>query len=318
MVNRDELKIGIAIPQLFLTGEVDTSEIRSFLAKVESLGYDSAWVQDSVVAGRPHLEALPLLTYAAAFSSRLKLGTSVMLTAFRNPFFLAKELAAIDQLSKGRLIFGLGFGGMALNFPDGTQGDAYEAFGMSSKGRVTRFEEGIHLLKKLWTEEIVTFEGRFWQVRRLCVRLKPIQKPHPPIWFGGHAEAALRRAARLGDGWMGAGYWSTKAFKEEIKLLRRFLEEEGRDPDAFPLSKRVFVRVDKDKKRAADKAREWIGRQYGDPDRGLEICVFGSEEECAEGLGEVVSQGVDLLMLNPMGDAEEQAQRLAEDVIPKL
>lgn len=318
MAKRDKLKIGIAIPQLFPKGEVDTSEITSFLAKVESLGYHSVWVQDSIVGGRPHLEALSLLTYAAAFSNRLKLGTSVVLTAFRNPFVLAKSLAAIDQLSKGRLIFGLGYGGMALKFTDGTQNDSYGAFGLSLKGRVTRFEEGIELLKRLWTEDIVTFEGRFWQAHQLCVRLKPVQKPHPPIWFGAHAEAALCRAARLGDGWMGAGYWSTKAFKDEIKLVRRFLEEEGRDPDTFALSKRVFMLIDKNKKRATEKAQEYIGRQYGDPARALEICVFGSEEECVEGLGEVVSQGIDLLVLNPMYDAEEQAERLAKDVIPKL
>ena len=229
-----------------------------------------------------------------------------MLTAFRNPFFLAKSLASVDQLSRGRLIFGVGFGGLALANMAG--GDSYTAFGMSAKGRVSRFEEGLHLLKKLWTEDVVTFDGRFWQINKLSVRLKPVQKPYPPIWFGAHSEGALRRAARLGDGWMGAGYWSTTAFKEEIKLVRQYLEEEGRDPETFALSKRVFVLLDRDKKRASQKVQEWIGRQYGDPARG-EICVFGSEEECVEGLGEVVSQGIDLLMLNPMYDVEEQAER---------
>ena len=298
---------------------MDLGEIGDFLARVESLDYHSAWVQDAVVTGLPSLEPLPLLSYAAACSTRLKLGTSVMLTAFRSPFFLAKSLAAVDQLSKGRLIFGVGLGGMPLT-PGGSgmPKDAYTAFGMSPQGRTSRFEEGIQIIKKLWTEDRVTFHGRFWQLNDLSVRLKPLQKPHPPIWFGGHVEPALRRAVRLGDGWMGAGYWSTKAFKEEIRLVRQCLEEEGRDPQTFALSKRVYVHVDRDRKTAAEKVQDWIGRHYGNPARGLEVSVFGNEEECAEGLGEVVSEGIDLLMLNPMYDSVEQAERLARDVLPKL
>ena len=319
MLDRGNLKFGIAIPQMFMDGVADLSQIREFLIKVEALGYHSAWVQDPLMGGIPALEPFPLLAYAAAVSNRVKLGTSVILTGFRHPYFLAKTVAALDQLSGGRVILGVGIGSTARTRRGASSpNDAYAALGTPTSGRASRFEEGIQIIKKLWTEERVTYPGRFWQFDNLAVRLKPLQKPHPPIWFGAHADQALRRAVRMGDGFMGAGYFSTAAFKEEIKLIRQYLEEEGRDPQTFSLSKRVYLMVDKDKARAAEKVREWMGRHYGDGDRGLEISVFGSEEECAEGLGEVASEGVDLILINPMYDALEQAERLARDVLPKL
>ena len=319
MLDEGKLQFGIALPQMFMDGVAAPSQIRDFLTKVEALGFHSVWTQDPVVEGIPALEPLPLLAFAAAHSSRLKLGTSVLLTAFRDPYFLAKTVAAVDQLSEGRVILGVGLGGTSRTTqgPSGPR-DAYDRLGVSVSGRVTRFEEGIRIIKKLWTEERVTYPGRFWQLNDRAMKLKPIQKPHPPIWFGAHSDTALRRAVRMGDGWMGAGYFPTSAFKEEIKLVRQYLEEEGRDPGTFPLSKRVYMLIDKDKARAAAKVREWIGQLYGDVDRGLEITVFGSDEECAEGLGEVAAAGVDLILINTMYDPLEQAERLARDVIPKL
>ena len=316
---KGKLQVGIAIPQMFMDGVAAPSQISDFLTKVEALGFHSVWTQDPVVEGIPALEPLPLLAFAAAQSSRLKLGTSVLLTAFRDPYFLAKQVAAVDQLSEGRVILGVGLGGASRTPQGATRSrDAYDRLGVSVSGRVIRFEEGIRIIKKLWTEEEVTYEGRFWQLNERAMKLKPVQKPHPPIWFGAHADRALRRAVRMGDGWMGAGYFSTKNFKAEIKLIRQYLEEEGRDPQTFPLSKRVYMLIDKDKARAAAKVREWIGQLYGDVDRGLEITVFGSDEECAEGLGEVASEGVDLVLVNTMFDPLEQAERLARDVLPKL
>ena len=309
MVKEDKLQFGIAIPQIFTTGKIDPSIIPDFLAKAEALGYRSGWVMDQGAGTAPTLDPTSLLSYAAAFGGQLRLGTSVMLTALQGPVPLAKSLATLDQLSKGRLILGVGIG---------TNTRIYPAYGISAKGRASRFEEGIHLMKALWGEDKVTFQGRFWQMDDMSITPKPFQKPHPPIWFGGQAPVALRRAAKLGDGWMGAGYSSTGEFKEAIKLVRGYMDEEGRDPAAFPLSKRVYVAVDRDKKRASQKLQEWFGHVYRNPARALEVAVFGNEEECIDGLGEVVSQGIELLMLNPVYDMMEQSERLARDVLPKL
>ena len=303
------MRFGIAIPQIFPSGVIEPGTIAQWLAKAEALGYDSGWVQEQVLGTAATLDPIPLLSYAAAVTQHMKLGTSVMLTVLRNPVTLAKSLASLDQLSQGRLILGVGLGGYA---------DIYSAFGMSRKGRTQRFEEGIELMKRLWTQDKVNFEGRFWQLEGQSINPRPLQNPHPPIWFGTRSVQALKRAVRMGDGWMGAGATPIQAFKEEVKLVRQLLEEDGRDPATFSLSKRVYVAVDAGKNRAADRLRDWFGRYYRDPDMALRVSVIGNEEECAQRLGEVADQGIELLMLNPVYDFEDQAERLAKDVLPKL
>ena len=309
MVTENGTQFGIAIPQVSLNGDFDASLISTFVTQVDSLGYHSAWVQERMLGGLPTLDAVPLLTYAAAFSSRLKLGTSVMLTALSTPVALAKSLAALDQLSRGRLIAGIGLGANT---------DIYPAFGISARGRVRRFEEGIRLLKELWTRERLTFHGRYWQLEDTATNSQPIQQPHPPLWFGAHAPSALRRAVKLGDGWMGAGNSTTSEFKAGMGLLRQILEQEGRERATFALSKRVYVAVTRDKGLESERLKDWYGKHYGNPDRALEVSVIGGEQECVDGLAEVVAEGIDLLMLNPIFDPIEQAERLARDVLPKL
>ena len=304
-----DLRFGIAIPQIFPSGKIEPDTIARWLAKAEALGYYGGWVQEQVFGTVATLDPIPLLSYAAALTSRIKLGTSVMLTVLRNPAPLAKSLASLDQLSQGRLMVGVGLGGYA---------DIYPAFGMPRRGRAQRFEEGIELIKRLWTEEKVSFEGRFRQLDGQGINPRPLQKPHPPIWFGTRSNQALSRAVRIGDGWMGAGATPTPAFKEELKLVRQLLEEEGRDPATFALSKRVYVAVEGNKQRAAQKLQEWFGLYYRQPDMALNVSVYGGEEECVQGLGEVADQGVELIMVNPVYDFEEQSERLAKDVLPKL
>ena len=309
MTGKEGTRFGIAIPQVSLDGSFDPPFIAKFVGRAEELGYDSGWVQERMLGGLPTLDAITLLTYAAAFSNRLKLGTSVMLTALSIPIPLAKSIATLDQLSGGRAIVGVGLGGSTATYP---------AFRLPAGRRVTLFEEGIRLMKALWTEERVTFQGRFWQVDDLVTNSATVQRPHPPIWFGAHSETALRRAVRMGDGWMGAGNSTTAEFKDEIALLRRILAEEGRDPASFALSKRVYVAVTKDKRRESERIRDWFARHYGSSDRALDVSFIGTEEECVEGLSRVVDEGIDMLMVNPIFDPIEQMERLSRDVLPKL
>ena len=309
MLKPEVMQFGIAVPQVFPDDDIDPSLIAACLRRAEELGYHSVWVQEDMSRDCPVLGSESLLSYAAALTSRVLLGSSVLLTALRTPALFAKTMSSIDQLSGGRLIVGIGIG---------TSTDIFPAYGLSGRRRVSRFEEGIALSKKLWTEDEVTFHGKFWQLDDLSLGLRPVQSPHPPLWFGGRADAALRRAAKMGDGWMGAGASSTADFKGHIRTLRRYLEEEGRDPDTFLLSKRVYVAVDADRVRAREKLRSWFGHRYGNADMAEEVSVFGGVEDCIEGLAEVAAQGVDLLMLNPVYDLAEQMERLAADVQPKL
>src|SRR5204863_3570873 len=142
---------GIAIPQVFSDTAVDINLIQKFVQKAETLGYDSLWVQESIIGSVPVLEPLSLLTYAAALTSRLRLGTSVMLTVLRNPVQLAKSLSSLDQLSQGRLTVGVGIGG---HVPEAL-------FGLSSEQRARRFVEGLQVMNALWTQSRATVAGTF-------------------------------------------------------------------------------------------------------------------------------------------------------------
>jgi probable F420-dependent oxidoreductase len=299
---------GIAIPQVFSDTTVDINLIQQFVQKAETLGYESLWVQESIVGHAPVLEPLSLLTYAAALTSRLRLGTSVMLTVLRNPVQLAKLVSSKDQLSQGRLTIGIGIGG---HVPE-------SIFGLPSGQRVRRFVEGIQVMKALWTQSRAQMSGTFWQFQNVAMEPKPVQKPHPPIWFGARQAPALQRAVRHGDGWMGAGSSSTADFLEQYGLLRRFLDEAKRDPASFAVSKRVYLAVDNDRSRAERRLREWFGMRYRSADRGSQCGIWGSAAACTEKLAAIVRAGAQHLLLNPMFDDLEHLELLAQEVIPHL
>ena len=188
--------LAIAIPQTSLTGRFDTAFLRTFLARAEALGFSGGWVLEQTLGAIPILEPVELLAWAAAHTERLRLGTAVLLTSTRSPVHLAKSLATLDQLSGGRLDVGVGLGGRA---------DLYPATGIPNERRAARFAEGIRLMRRLWTEPRVTQTGGFWTLDNAGQEPKPLQRPHPPLWFGGHHPNAIRRAVELGHGFIGAG-----------------------------------------------------------------------------------------------------------------
>ncbi len=309
-MTQKDLQFGIGIPQVFFDGEIDSNLISDFVVRAEALGYHSLWVAERVFGTVPSVDPVLSLTYAAALTGKIKLGTSILLSVLRHPVYLAKDLASLDHLSQGRLIVGVGVGGY-------TQSPFYPAFGISPDEVGSRFEEGIVLMEKLWTEEEVTFDGRFWQIKQMAINPKPLQSPRPALWFGAHVPRALRRAARMGDGWMASSVPAALPFSEEIKLVKQYLEEEGRDPSTYSFSKRVYVAVDENKKRAEQKMREWFGTLYKEPDLASSA-VFGSEQECIDRLAEIVSLGFNLLIADSVYDDLEQLERLAKNVLPQL
>ena len=307
----DRLWFGIAAPQIHRDLPVDPAAIQSYIQRAEALGFHSLWVQEQTVLrqGAIALEALSLLSYAAALTRRILLGNAVFLINLRNPIQLAKSIASLDQLSRGRLIVGVGLGAMTR---------LYEAYGLSSERKVARFIEGLTVMQKLWTENDVTFAGQFWKLQKATLVPKPFQKPHPPIWFGAAAAPAVKRAAKYGNGFIGAGSSSIADFKSQVEILRAALEEQKKDPATFPIGKRVYVEVNRDREKAASATREWFGAFYGRSEMADRVAVWGSAEECVEKLRELVAAGARLLLLNPMSDVREQMEILAGDVIPKI
>ena len=300
------VQFGIAIPQGFGKEPVDMALIEKFLRQADALGYHSLWVQEVIDAAL--LEPVTLLTYAAALTQRIRLGSAILLTALRSPLQLAKTLSTLDQLSCGRLIVGVGLG---------SNTEVYPGYGISTEKRLRRFIDGIDLLKALWTEEQVSREGEFWKVVDGRLEPKPVQKPHPPLWFGGSHPNALRRAAKLGNGWLG-GRTSTEKFRMQVAGVQRSLDEFKRDPADFMIGKRVYIAVDGDKARAERRLNEWFNQVYGVGDIANSAAIYGGDQECVDKLGEIVTAGAKLLILNPISDHLEHLQSLADNVLPKI
>ena len=174
------------------------------------------------------------------------------------------------------------------------------------------------MMKALWTQPRATVAGTFWQFENVPMEPKPVQKPHPPLWFGAREEVALKRAVRHGDGWMGAGVSSTADFIKQVCLVRRLLDEAQRDPATFPISKRAYLAVDTDRDRAERRLREWFGLRYKNADMASRVSIWGSRTECTDKLGELVRAGAQHLLLNPVFDELEHLDLLAQEVMPHL
>jgi probable F420-dependent oxidoreductase len=307
------VRLAVGVPQTWTRTEAgfDPGKLATFLRRAEALGFESAWVveQTLALADVACLEPVEVLAYAAACTARIRLGTAVLLTPLRSPVHLAKSLATLDQLSRGRLEIGVGLGGSP---------EVYPAFGITADRRTARFREGLEVMRRLWTEPRVTFAGEFWRLDGAVMEPKPLQRPHPPLWMGAHHENALRRVVGLGAGFMGAGSASTETFAREVGLLRGMLADAGRDPAAVPIGKRVYVAIDRDPDRAGRRLGEWFGAFYGRPELAVRVSVFGSADRCAEGLRAVAAAGAGLIMLHPVFDELEQLEAFATDLAPRL
>jgi alkanesulfonate monooxygenase SsuD/methylene tetrahydromethanopterin reductase-like flavin-dependent oxidoreductase (luciferase family) len=186
-------------------------------------------------------------------------------------------------------------------------------------GLITRFTEGLQLMKALWTEPKVDFTGRFWRLDGAMMEPKPVQKPHPPIWFGGSAPAAVRRAVRHGDGFFGAGSTTTEDFSGQVAIVRRELDEQSRDPGGFGIAKRVYITVGDDAARAQQQMAAGLVALYGDFGRRLEpVAVAGTPADCVRGLRAVVEAGAEMILVHPLTDQAAQLERLVGEVIPEL
>jgi probable F420-dependent oxidoreductase len=303
-------RFAISIPQL-VTDEFEPGEFRAYLARAEELGFESGWTLEQVLGPAPMLNPTETLTYAAACTERLRLGCVVYVSTLHSPVHLAKSLSTLDRLSRGRLEVGVGTGG---------QGRMFSAFAVDPATLVSRFTESLQLIKALWTEPRITFRGRFWQLDDAAMEPKPVQQPHPPIWFGANHPAALRRAVRLGDGFFGAGSSTTARFVEQVQVVRETLAETGRDPGSFRIAKRVYIGVDDDPDRARRRVVEQLQRLYPflPPDSLEAVAVHGGPDACVAGLRDVADAGAELILVNPLFDEHAQMERLAAEVIPKL
>ncbi len=303
------MRFAISLPQYAPEGRFDEAAFRSHLARVEELEvFESGWVQEQVLGGAGVLAALQTLTYAAACTQRLRLGCAVFVLPLHNPLHLAKAISSLDCLSHGRVEVGFATGGT---------GRPFAAFGVDPDRPVARFNEALALMKSCWTDAEIDLDGSFWTLHGARMEPKPVQKPHPPVWFGGNAPAGMRRAARHGDGFMGAGSQSTARYAEQVAMVKEELAALDRDPGSFRFGKRVYIHVEDDPAAAQRRLDESLKHHYGGGE-WTEQMVTGTAEQCIAGLRAVEDAGAELVLLNPLTDDQQQLERLAGEVIPAL
>ncbi len=304
------MKFAIAIPQFYADGEFDPAAFRAYFARAEELGFESAWTQEGMLGPGPQLGPVETMTYAAACTQRMRLGCVVFVSTLHSPVHLAKSVATMDQLSRGRIEVGVGTGGKSRPFA---------AFGVDPRRYISRFTEGIELMKALWTEPRVTFHGEFWQLEDAPMEPKPFQKPYPRLWFGGASEPALRRAVRMGDGFFGAGSATTARFAEQVQIVRAALAEAGRPPGDVPIAKRVYIAIDEDAERARNRMNAALERIYGARVPAIEAAaVTGPAADCVREVNQVAAAGAELILFTALFDLREQMEVLAAAVLPKL
>jgi probable F420-dependent oxidoreductase len=211
----------------------------SVARRAEDLGYDSLWAYQRTLwpadgrlgpSHRSVLDPVVALAVAAAHTDRIAVGTATVCAPFTAPAWLATTMASLDVVSGGRLTVGIGMGWLP---------EEHVAAGVPVERRGARFEEYLHCLHALWTEEPVEFRGEFYTVPRSYVAPRPVQRPHPPVLVGGAAEPALRRAGRLAQGWIASSRQDPGRLAESVEAVRRGAREAGRDPAAL----RILVRV---------------------------------------------------------------------------
>jgi probable F420-dependent oxidoreductase len=290
-------------------------EILDLTERAEDLGFDSVWVGDSVLA-RPRFEALTTLAAVAARTQRVRLGTAVLLPILRQPVVLANQVANLDLIANGRLILGVGIGGN-----NASVAQEFAACGVPIARRIGMFEETITLMRRLWTEPEVTFQGRYFQVQSVRLGLRPLRQSGVPLWVAGSGDNALRRVLRLGDGWLPISS-SPQAFTADWQRLQALGQEIGRDAHNLHRCLYTTLNVNADVAQAERELRAFIESYYSIPyevqatRNGL--CA-GSAEQCIAWLKAFIAAGAQTIVIR-FGSPDQTGQlaRFAREILPHV
>ncbi|RKS77014.1 putative F420-dependent oxidoreductase [Actinomadura pelletieri DSM 43383] len=298
-------------PRLSVGAPTDPEALVPFARRAEELGFTGIWTQDTLSAKNFSLDGLHVLSYLAAVTSRLRLGIGVLYSGRRNPAVQARELATIDQLSGGRLTVGLGVG---LDY----HRETLSALGIPTDRPVRRLIEGIGVMRALWSGTEADYDGEIYKFSGIRSQPEPVQRPAPPIWIGARAEPALRRAVRIADGWTGAGPAATEDFLDQLKIVHQAMEEQGRDPATFTVSKSVYIAVEDTEEEARRHLVPAFDRAFGgnpvyDASSMVDrVAVYGPPDRCARQLSELFDAGAEELILYPMYDRTTQLEAFGD------
>jgi probable F420-dependent oxidoreductase len=302
------MQFGLSLPHFRQVASPEA--IRRVAQRAEHLGYDGIWVSDHIVIpysaadrfGTMFYEPLTVLGFAAACTSRVRLGTTVIILPYRNPLVTAKVLSTLDVLSGGRVT-----AGVAVGWTE----DEFKALGVPFQERGALSDEYIAAFKALWTQDKPAFHGHYVRFDNIAFEPRPVQKPHIPIWIGGNSKRAIRRAVALGDGWH-----PTRPLVEDVKAglayLREVCTQRGRDPRALTVAVRQPLKF-------YDGAEASVKRRP----------LLGSTQKIIDDIGRYRDAGVQYVMLDTFYGGSElehesvesmlgTIERFAADVMPKI
>jgi phthiodiolone/phenolphthiodiolone dimycocerosates ketoreductase len=304
------------------------SSVAKIASEIERLGFDSIWIPDHGV------DPLPTLSFIAASTKRVKLGTCVLIPDHRHPVLLAREISALDNLSGGRFILGLG------------AGEGGEVFGTSIDRPVARMLETVKILKELWRSPRASYDGDFWRIKDYSLEIKPLQKPHPPIWFGASGPRMLKITAKYGAGCFGPQL-VPEDYMKWLGRLRSIAKEIGKNPYEITPAHLPFTSISDDH----DTAVEWLEphvkwflvwasqppssvlqtlgyrekweKEEDVPLEAVEKCfIVGTPTECAKKMKDFVRSGARYFVLAIRAPDEENYLRslklYAEEVLPHV
>ncbi len=305
----NRLSFGITVN---LTDGAHAGEV---VRQARALGYESIWAGDHIAAHVPINDPLIQLAYLAALAPELRYGTSVYLLPLRPPAVVAKLVATIDRLlGAGRFIFGVGVGGEFVA--------EYKACGIDVRQRGGRMDEALSVLRRLWTESPVEHHGRYFDFPSLELKPKPLSPGGPPIWLGGRAEAALRRAALVGQGWI--PYVITpQRYARGLEQIAQFASDGGRHLDNFGTGLFLFFNIGESFEQSLEVAARMIGGYYAMDFRAAarRYCALGSPSDVAAKIAEFRNAGAREFVLAATASAQDHAvqlERFAREVIPLL
>jgi probable F420-dependent oxidoreductase len=300
-------RLAVELPQA-LDGD-DPRPLAAFAVRAEALGFSGLWTLDSPPGNRtahsPILDGLHVLSHVAAVTESARLGIAVIVMPRRQPAGLAKDLATIDRLSAGRLTVGVGLGRVE-------DADTLVGLGLPADRAVRRLVEGVQVMRALWAADQAAHDGELYHFAGVELAPKPLQRPGPPVWFGGGVPAAVRRAARLGDGWIGSGSSSIEDFEGQAPTVAAEVEAADRDVTRFTIAKRVYIAVEDDAEVARSRLSAVLDEMYRWPGLGARVGVAGPPEHCVAELRRIVAAGAQELVLAPMYAHLAQLEALAE------
>jgi alkanesulfonate monooxygenase SsuD/methylene tetrahydromethanopterin reductase-like flavin-dependent oxidoreductase (luciferase family) len=329
------MKLGLLLPnQGVVFGATTVQELLELADVAEASGaFDGLWVGDNLLA-KPRLESVTLLAALAGRTRRCRLGTACMASfPLRHPIVLAAQWGALDCIAGGRtvLVACIGGGGSGGHIA-GAFDSEYGAMGVDPRERAGRLEEGIRVLRVLWTQDPASHDGKFFRFKDIAVRPRPVQRPCPPVWiannphvFGpprpGVLNRQVDRVARLADGWLTVGC-TPEQFQESWDRIREAARAHGRDASRMECGIYYNLNINDDRARAYAESKRFLDEYYSAdwPEWRIKLwAAFGPPADCAARMREYAAAGVQTMVIRFLSyDQGAQLRRLLSDVLPRL